>query len=89
MASTELKAILEIANSSQQLRHDLLPLIDQAKEEVNWEKLGSGLSGGTATAAAWMKAIWTSENELLNNFGSLDQTVQRAILRAMTVRYGL
>lgn len=95
MNNNYLKAVLEIAQSSPQLRHDLLPIIDQEKQEIHWEKLEYGaLSGGVQTAIAWAKALWTDEVDsnmrgLFDAFGSLDVTVQRAILRAMAVRYGL
>lgn len=94
MASTHLKAVLEIANASPQLRNDLLPVIDQEKEDIHWGRLGSGLSGGVLTAVAWAKAIWSGEvdkdgRDLFEGFGSLDVQVQRAILRAITVRYGI
>ncbi len=90
-----LKAVLEIAQSSPQLRHDLLPIVDPEKQEVHWERLGyAALSGSTQTSVAWAKALWTDEVDsnmrgLFDGFGSLDVTVQRAILHAMAIRFGL
>lgn len=38
----------------------LLPYIDEAKEDIHWDKMGyGGLSGGVKTAISWAYCIWT------------------------------
>lgn len=53
----QLEAVLIIARHPV-MEPILMPLIDLEHEEVRWDRIRSGLSGGERAAAAWAWCVW-------------------------------
>lgn len=56
--TNQMEAILILASDSR-LKAILVPIIDQKNEQIHWDRLGGGHSGGIKAALSWAYCIWT------------------------------
>lgn len=92
-----IKAVQEIANSSEELKLVLLPFINEELNTVAWYgvdeflRLGS-LKIETVAGIQWAKFLFgipleNQQEQLFNNFEILNGEVRLAILRAVNLHY--
>ena len=92
--STELRAVLRIIEADDFLVRNVLPFIDCESESIDWDRIFS-MSFGSGHYAAVTAAygIWTDHvREGCDPFDmafSLGQNLQRAVLSALAIRWGL
>lgn len=88
-----LRAVIEIANSSTEVKNALLPFVDVINHNFHWQKINEREISRTARVAlAWAKALYGvpfeyHPQDLFKDFETIDKEVQEAITRAIAIRY--
>ena len=92
--STELRAVLRIIEADDFLVRNVLPFIDCERESIDWDQIFS-MSYGSGHYAAVTTAygIWTDHLRAgcdpFDMAFSLGPNLQRAVLSALAIRWGL
>jgi len=92
--SPEMRAVLHIVNSSEELKRKVLPHIEVGRERIYWEKVfREDFGGGHRSAVLWIKAIWCdelpSEGDPFDRAFVMDSTLQTAVIKGLLIRWGL
>ena len=92
--STELRAVLRIIEADDFLARNVLPFIDCERESIEWDKIFSMSYGSGHYAAVTMAyGIWTDHLKAgcdpFDMAFSLGPNLQRAVLSALAIRWGL
>lgn len=89
----DLKAILHVFSSDEELKRKALPFVDRESNAVDWAKvLSQKLGNGHTTVVRWARSIWSAdsiEQELVWSSFSLDSHLKRIILEALAIRWGV
>lgn len=92
--STELRAVLRIIESDDFLVRNVLPFIDCERESIAWDRIFSmSFGSGHYAAVAMAYGIWTDHQRAgcdpFDMAFSLGPNLQRAVLSALALRWGL
>ncbi len=91
---TQLRAVLTIVSSDQELRRKALPFVNFERQEVNWSGIfKSDLGSGHRAALVWAKSLYRDEAptkvDPFDRALSMDVNMRRAVLEAIAIRWGL
>jgi hypothetical protein len=95
--SREMRAVLRIINTDQELQRKALPHVDIARESIDLPKIwANDFGGGHSGALCWAMSIWCDKVATnirnLDPFDrafSLDVQLQIAVIEALKIRWGL
>ena len=89
----ELKAVLYIFGSDEELKKKALPFVDTDSGTINWNKIfDQRIGNGNKTVIKWAHSIWAANSirqDLIWSSFSLDERLKRVILEALEIRWGL
>ena len=95
--SREMRAVLRIINTDEELQRKALPHVDIARESIDWPMIwANDFGGGHSGALCWAMAIWCDRVATnvrgLDPFDrafSLDVPLQIAVIEALKIRWAL
>ncbi len=92
--STQMNAVMTIVSACSDLTQVAGPFIDLQREEIKWDLIFKQCwSSSQKTALSWAFALWRDEPRARFNIfdGStlMDQELQVAVLKALTIRWGI
>lgn len=90
----ELKAVLRIFNTDDELRRKALPHVNIQSQEIDWYSISQNdFGGGHSGAIAWAKAIWADQVSAgvdpFERAFAMQPRLQMAVIEALKIRWGL
>ena len=90
----ELRAVLRIFNSDNELKRKALPHVNIERQSINWPKIWSNdFCGGHAAAILFAQALWCdrveTKSDPFDHAFAMDPKLQIACLEALAIRWGL
>jgi hypothetical protein len=86
--------VLTIFTVDEELKRRALPFVDMELKRIDWDGvLNNDYGGGHSAAIKWSQAVWgdlvPEGADLFCRAFAMDNRLQRAVLKALAVRWGL
>ncbi len=90
----ELRAVLLILDSDDELKRKALPHVNVERQDINWNGIfENDFGSGHRACLCWAKSLWTDRTpakvDIFDRSFSMSPRLQTVVLRAVAIRWGL